>query len=161
MLVPVGEALMAVMLAPSRENTSGAYQEAAPLAQSKTRCKFSSRSPFCSSTRSSTYSSRMSVPSMLRPKSAECICERIISLSMTLSISSSRSSCSFMPPGLKNLIPFSSTGLCDAEITTPASAFNFLVIKATPGVVMIPKSITVAPLASMPAVRALCSICPD
>ena len=45
-------------------------------------------------------------------------------------------------------------------MTTPASAFIFLTIKATPGVVITPRSTTVAPLASKPVVNALCSISP-
>ena len=43
------------------------------------------------------------------------------------------------------MIPLNSYVLCDAEITTPASAFNFFVKYATAGVGITPNSFTLAP----------------
>src|SRR5665213_4004924 len=56
---------------------------------------------------------------------------------------------------LRNLIPFHSMGLCDAVITTPASALRCRTIIATPGVVTISRSITSTPLAVRAAAAAL------
>ncbi len=79
--------------------------------------------------------------------------ERIIS-----SISASSASGSFKPSPEKNLIPLSSKELCDAEMTTPASARRLRVMKAMPGVGRGPTRITSTPMEVMPAVRAVSSI---
>ena len=65
--------------------------------------------------------------------------------SITSSISSSISSGIFIPLLLKNLIPLNSKVLCDADITTLASAFSFLVKYATAGVGITPNNFTFAP----------------
>ena len=69
-------------------------------------------------------------------------------------MSSSFWSGSLKPPRAKNLMPLSGIGLCEAEITAPISTLSTLVRKATPGVGMIPASITSNPPALMPAARA-------
>ena len=51
----------------------------------------------------------------------------------------------------KNLMPLSGMGLCDAEITAPISTLSTEVRNATPGVGMMPASITSKPPADMPA----------
>ena len=61
------------------------------------------------------------------------------------SISSSNSSGIFIPLLLKNLIPLNSKVLCEADITTLASAFSFLVRYAIAGVGMTPTDKTFAP----------------
>ena len=65
--------------------------------------------------------------------------------SITSSISSSISSEIFIPLLLKYLIPLSSNELCEADITTLASACNFLVKYATAGVGITPNNFTFAP----------------
>ena len=65
--------------------------------------------------------------------------------SITSSISSSKESGIFVPLLLKNFIPLNSNVLCDADITTLASAFNFLVKYATAGVGNTPNNFTFAP----------------
>ena len=65
--------------------------------------------------------------------------------SITSSISSSRLSGIFIPLLLKNLIPLNSNVLCEADITTLASAFNFFVKYATAGVGITPSNFTFAP----------------
>ena len=69
----------------------------------------------------------------------------------TLSISSSLVSGSLKPPRAKNLMPLSGMGLWDAEITAPISTFSTEVRYATPGVGIMPASITSNPPADMPA----------
>ena len=69
----------------------------------------------------------------------------ILSESITSSISSSIESGIFIPLLLKYLTPLNSYVLCDADITTLASAFNFLVKYATAGVGNTPKVLTFAP----------------
>jgi len=76
-------------------------------------------------------------------------------------MASSTSSPSFIPCALRNLMPFSGAGLCEAEMTTPASAPSLRVRNPMPGVGRMPKSITSAPLASKPSVRAACKTGPD
>src|SRR5690625_1706150 len=68
------------------------------------------------------------------------------SRSITASISSSCSSDNLKPSEPKNLIPLSSSGLCDAEIIIPTSAFITLVRYATPGVDITPNRITSVPI---------------
>ena len=82
-------------------------------------------------------------------------------LSITPWISSSNSSGSLYPLLSKNLIPLYSTGLCDAEIITPASAPYFLVKCATAGVGITPKIIASAPTDNIPATSADSSISPE
>ena len=65
--------------------------------------------------------------------------------SIISSISSSNESGIFIPLLLKNLIPLNSNVLCEADITTLASAFNFLVKYATAGVGITPNNLTLAP----------------
>mgnify|MGYP007007064719 CR=1 FL=1 len=67
------------------------------------------------------------------------------------SISSSLVSGSLKPPRAKNLMPLSGMGLWDAEITAPISTFSTEVRYATPGVGIMPASITSNPPADMPA----------
>ena len=69
----------------------------------------------------------------------------ILPESITSSISSSRLSGIFIPLLLKYFIPLNSNVLCDAEITTLASACNFLVKYATAGVGITPNNFTFAP----------------
>ena len=57
----------------------------------------------------------------------------------SLSISSSISSGSLKPVDEKILMPLNSKGLCEAEITIPASAPYFKVRYATAGVGMTPR----------------------
>ena len=54
-----------------------------------------------------------------------------------------------------------STGLCEAEIITPASALYFLVKCATAGVGTTPKIIASAPTERIPATNADSNISPD
>ena len=65
--------------------------------------------------------------------------------SITSSISSSRLSGIFIPLLLKYFMPLNSNVLCDADITTLASAFSFLVKYATAGVGITPNNFTFAP----------------
>ncbi len=58
----------------------------------------------------------------------------------------------------KNLMPLSWNGLCDAEITTPASARSERVRKAMPGVGSGPTSSTSTPIEQMPDVIAVSSM---
>jgi hypothetical protein len=74
------------------------------------------------------------------------------------SIRVSNSSGSLKPSREKNLMPLSSNGLWEAEMTTPASARRDRVIKAIPGVGSGPTSSTSPPMEQMPEVRALSSM---
>ena len=76
-------------------------------------------------------------------------------------MSSSNSSESLYPLSLKNLIPLYSTGLCDAEIITPASAPYFLVKYATAGVGTTPSTTASAPTDNIPDINADSNISPD
>ena len=71
--------------------------------------------------------------------------------SIAASISSSIASGSFVPAAEKNLIPLSSGGLWDAEITTPLEAPRSVVRNATAGVGSMPASRTSPPAAVIPA----------
>ena len=62
------------------------------------------------------------------------------------------------PSAAKILMPLSWNGLCDALITTPASARIDQVMNAMPGVGSGPTSITSAPAETMPACSALSSM---
>jgi hypothetical protein len=73
---------------------------------------------------------------------------------MSSSIRSSIASGSFIPSAEKNLMPLSSGGLWEAEITTPASAARWPVRKATAGVGTTPSRSTSAPAEQIPADRA-------
>ncbi|EKD34854.1 MAG: hypothetical protein ACD_75C02162G0004 [uncultured bacterium] len=64
-----------------------------------------------------------------------------------------------LKPSLENiLMPLSWNGLCDAEITTPASARIEVVMKAIPGVGRGPTSRTSTPIEQIPAAKAFSSI---
>ena len=67
------------------------------------------------------------------------------------SISSSSSSESFVPSREKNLMPLSSGGLCEAEITTPDDAWSSVVRNAIAGVGSTPARITSPPADRMPS----------
>ena len=71
------------------------------------------------------------------------------------SILLSSSSGSLNPSEEKNFMPLSSYGLCDADITIPASSLKALVRKATPGVGIGPTNITFMPIEQIPDVSAL------
>ena len=77
---------------------------------------------------------------------------------MRCSRSASTSSGSLKPSAAKILIPLSWNGLCDALMTTPASARIDQVMKAMPGVGSGPTSITSAPAETIPAWSALSSM---
>src|SRR6266508_3104652 len=70
------------------------------------------------------------------------------------SISFSTSSASLYPEAPKNLMPLYSEGLCEAEMTAPASAPRSVVRKATDGVVHTPSRTASPPAEQMPEVRA-------
>ena len=74
------------------------------------------------------------------------------------SISASTWSGSLKPSPAKILMPLSWNGLCEAEMTTPASARIEVVIKEMPGVGIGPTSITSAPIEQMPAASAFSSM---
>src|SRR5262249_49042705 len=69
------------------------------------------------------------------------------------SIASSAASSSFCPELEKIFIPLSSYELCEAEMTTPASASSARVKKATPGVVITPAERAPACAAPPPPAR--------
>src|SRR5206468_2166858 len=85
----------------------------------------------------------------------------VLDVVASLSISSSVSVDNFCPDLVKNLIPFCSTGLCEADMTTPEHASRRRVNAATPGVGRIPTSTTSTPLDKNPEVRQLCKVGPD
>ena len=74
------------------------------------------------------------------------------------SISSSTSSGSLKPSLEKNLMPLSWNGLCEAEITAPASARRLRVRNAMPGVGIGPTSSTSTPIEQMPEAIAVSSM---
>jgi hypothetical protein len=69
-------------------------------------------------------------------------------------MASSTASGSLVPSLEKNLMPLSSNGLCDAEITTPACRRNARVRYATAGVGTGPARYTSMPAAIKPASKA-------
>ena len=75
--------------------------------------------------------------------------------------SSSTASGSLKPCASKNLMPLYSGGLCEAEMTTPASQASSRVSSATPGVGMMPASSAVPPMLMTPAASADSSMSPD
>ncbi len=79
---------------------------------------------------------------------------------MCASISASSSSESLRPSWLKNLMPLSANGLCEAETTTPASAPRFSTSAASPGVGITPAICTRPPPLVMPATSAASSMGP-
>ena len=79
---------------------------------------------------------------------------------MCASISASSSSLSLRPAPEKNLMPLSPNGLCEALMTTPASAPCCSTSAASPGVGITPASSTRAPPLVRPAVRPASSIGP-
>ncbi len=82
-------------------------------------------------------------------------------LFINASISSSRASGSLNPFPSKNLIPLNSTGLWEADITTPASTLYFFVRYAIAGVGITPTYTTLAPTEQAPAIKAFASISPE
>src|SRR5579875_418145 len=78
-----------------------------------------------------------------------------------LSMRASSSSSSLKPWSLKNLMPLSWKGLCEAEITTPASARIVRVRYAMPGVGRGPTNSTSAPTEQIPEASAVSSIYPE
>jgi hypothetical protein len=77
---------------------------------------------------------------------------------MRASISSSCSSDSLKPRPENSFTPLSWKGLCDAEITTPASTRMLSVRNAIPGVGSTPISRASPPMEVMPLSRALSSM---
>ncbi len=77
-----------------------------------------------------------------------------VPLSISASISASAWSDSLYPSGPKSLMPLSSKGLCEAEITTPRSARIERVSMATAGVGIGPTRTTSIPMEMNPAVSA-------
>ena len=86
-------------------------------------------------------------------RSAAIFCEK-----MRSSMSASTSSGSLKPSAEKILMPLSWKGLCEAEMTTPASARMEVVMKAMPGVGSGPTSWTLTPMEQMPAASAFSSM---
>ena len=78
-----------------------------------------------------------------------------------LSTCRSSSSLNFSPPPENTLMPLSSNGLCDAEMTTPAVKSLDRVRYATPGVGMTPALTTSAPHARAPCASSRSSHTPD
>ena len=74
------------------------------------------------------------------------------------SISASTASSSLNPSRANSLMPLSWNGLCDALMTTPASARIDEVMKAMPGVDSGPVVHTSAPIEQIPAVIACSSM---
>ena len=74
------------------------------------------------------------------------------------SIFASKSSGSLKPLAAKNLMPLSWKGLCEAEMTTPASARRLRVRNAMPGVGIGPTSSTSTPIEQMPEAMAVSSM---
>ncbi len=73
---------------------------------------------------------------------------------MKASTSASACSSNFCPRPEKTLMPLSSYGLCDAEMTTPTSNPCWRVSTATAGVGMTPTERTSPPIALTPRARA-------
>ena len=158
MFRPSGSLPITITSAPASEKTSGETPAAAPFAQSSTTFSPSRR---CGSVsmRCTTYRSSASANRRMRPTPApvgasggRCI---------ALSIRSSTSSGSFVPPDAKILIPLSGAGLCDAEIITPKSAPMSATRNAAAGVGMTPASYTSTPEAASPAATAAAMNSPE
>ena len=128
----------------------------APLAQSKSTRKGAS----CPTVeaRWSRYCERYCLPSFTLPSSSCVLTGSAPSCRMRRSISSSSASFSLKPLSENILMPLCSNGLCDAEITTPASAWSITVRYATPGVGITPSVVTSQPQAVRPAMSAHSSI---
>jgi hypothetical protein len=76
-------------------------------------------------------------------------------------ISSSTRSGSFLPFAPKNLMPLSSNGLWEAEITLPPAAPSASTMRATAGVGTTPTLTTSTPIEASPAASAASSISPE
>ena len=159
---------MTVTSAPARRKASGATTDVAPFAQSATifrpfsgvGCDFSGPTGAMAETRWSMYRLvAVAVSWLTRPTPAPV--GRSQSWPSTASISSSLVSGSLKPPRAKNLMPLSGIGLWDAEITAPISTLSTDVRYATPGVGMMPASITSKPPADMPADNAAARKSPE
>ena len=160
MLRPSGCVPIVRTSAPRSENRRGASLYVAPCAQSTT-----SRSPvsdICSGTaarQNARYRCGASFMRTARPSRSGATVENGSSSSRSMSLSSSSES--FSPCDEKNLMPLSSCGLWEAEITIPALAPTARVSCATAGVGIGPSSRTRAPAAISPASSADSSMYPD
>ena len=148
--IPFGLLFIILYLIPNDVNIFSATLYVAPLSVSKPIIKpslfilsiFVSKFFLKKYTYSSIKSSQFSYTPIL---SLTAVSSSILPDSITSSISSSKLSGIFIPLLLKNLIPLNSNVLCEADITTLASAFNFLVKYATAGVGITPNNFTFAP----------------
>ena len=150
MFIPSGLLFIMSYLIPNALNTFSATLYVAPFAVSTNTLKLSSKiSSNLSSNiflKKKTYSSlKSSLFSHTPILSFIADSSSIFPLSITSSISSSNESGIFIPLLLKYFTPLNSKVLCDAEITTEASALNFLVRYATAGVGITPSVLTFAP----------------
>ena len=149
-LTPFGSLFIITWLIPRVENTLSATWYVAPFAVSITTLKSGLLNFSILSSKfflkKYTYSSIKSVLTSETPIfSLTAVNSLSFPDSITSSISSSKLSGIFIPLLLKYFIPLNSNVLCDAEITTLASAWNFLVKYATPGVGITPNNLTFAP----------------
>ena len=156
MFLPSGRSNIGRTSAPSLRRTSGAARYAAPFAQSTT-IRIPARGAWTAAVTCVRYRSRPSGTSPTVPRLRSPGPSRRYSAS----ISSSVSSGSLKPEAPKNLMPLSSAGLCEAEMTTPALAPRSVVMKATAGVGTTPARTALAPAARIPSTRARCSGSPD
>ena len=151
---------MVITCAPKVRKITGAIRLFAPLEQSMTTFK-----PFslvgALAMMWSMYSLSIS-PSLITRPTEEPRGFLLLSCSAATiaSISSSTASGSLCPVCEKNLMPLSSNGLCEAEITAPALACSLLVKYETAGVGITPKRCASPPAEQMPAARAASSIVP-
>ena len=150
MFIPFGLLFIILYLIPNDVNIFSATLYVAPFAVSKpiTKSSLFILSIFVSKffLKKYTYSSiKFSQFSYTPILSLTAVNSSIFPDSITSSISSSNESGIFIPLLLKNFIPLNSNVLCDADITTLASAFSFLVRYATAGVGITPNNFTFAP----------------
>ena len=156
MFTPSGSALKYVASSGKRENSFRAVALAAPLAQSKTTLM--GLRPSTVEARWSRYASISPAPSEILPISPCVFVGSSPSCKMSDSMFASSSSLSLKPREENILIPLCSKGLCDAEITMPASACSRTVKYATAGVGITPSFTASQPLAVRPARSAASSI---
>ncbi len=156
MLVPSGLQLIENTCAPSSDSTLGATLYVAPLAQSTTIFMPSNIIPLGIEvlTNSMYRPTASSIRNALPTLCAVGLMSSISPDAMRFSIRSSISSGSLNPVLEKNLMPLSSYGLWDAEMTTPASALRLRVMSATAGVGIGPTSRTSTPIEQIPATSA-------
>ena len=119
MFQPSGACEIAITVAPARASASGATNDAAPLAQSTTIVRPSSR-VVTDVMRYSMYFSF--APSSLMARPTPRPVGRSHGSPIRASISASIESSSLPPPRANNLMPLSGIALWDAEIITPRSA---------------------------------------